>query len=288
MQNKTVKVCAKGKSLARKVCVACSILVATLVLGNLVRVDKVQAGGMSAPGFTPGIPVYADLPVGFYYVNQHLSAYRDPQNMDIRSNANVFFMYYQSPWELAGGPLSFVVAPTLFEVSSNPGPYRIGMYNTYFGAQISWATGIEGLRFGYRFSGYIPQDGEVAFDYGAIENRFGLSYDHNGISVLVNNIFGTPVGAGWADHAPDYYILDWHLLKSFGKWSVGPVGYASSDLDSAGRGFKQSQVAVGGLVGYNFGPLTLQGKLTQDVYEENYGAKETAFWTNIIIPIGVK
>ena len=288
MQNKIVKVCAKGKSLARKVCVACSILVATLVVGNLVSVNKVQAGGMSAPGFTAGIPVYADLPVGFYYVNQSLSSYRDPQNLDIRANANVFFMYYQSPWELAGGPLSFVIAPTLFEVSSNPGPYRIGMYNTYFGAQISWATGIEGLRFGYRFSGYIPQEDDVAFDYGAIENRFGFSYDHNGISALVNNIFGTPIGASWSDHAPDYYILDWHLLKSFGKWSVGPVGYASSDLDSAGRGYQQSQVAVGGLVGYNFGPLTMQGKLTQDVYEKNYGANETAFWTNIIIPIGVQ
>ncbi len=75
MQNKIVKVCAKGKSLARKVCVACSILVATLVVGNLVSVNKVQAGGMSAPGFTAGIPVYADLPVGFYYVNQSLSSY---------------------------------------------------------------------------------------------------------------------------------------------------------------------------------------------------------------------
>ncbi|HRP04450.1 MAG TPA: hypothetical protein PLV87_06020, partial [Opitutaceae bacterium] len=63
---------------------------------------------------------------------------------------------------------------------------RIGMYNTYLGAQISWATPIDGLRVGYRFSGYVPQGGEVAYDYGAIENRFGFTYGKDGLSILGN------------------------------------------------------------------------------------------------------
>lgn len=88
---------------------------------------ETRAGGMSAPGFTSGIPVYAKVPEGLYYLNQHASSYRDAYDLDIRANSNVFFFYYQSPWELAGGALSFVVAPTLFEVSTNSDPHRIGM-----------------------------------------------------------------------------------------------------------------------------------------------------------------
>ncbi len=240
---------------------------------------------MSAPGFTSGIPVYAKVPEGLYYLNQHASSYRDAYDLDIRANSNVFFFYYQSPWELAGGALSFVVAPTLFEVSTNSDPHRIGMYNTYLGAQISWATPIDGLRFGYRFSGYVPQGGEVAYDYGAIENRFGFTYGKDGISVLGNFVFGTPVGDDRDDHAPNYFLADFHVLKSFGKWTLGPVAHVSSDLSDDNPTGKQSQFALGGLVGYDFGPLTIQAKLTQDVYEKNYDAKETVLWTNIIVPI---
>jgi len=247
---------------------------------------------MSSPGFTSGIPVYAKVPEGLYYLNQHASSYRDPDDLDIRSNANVFFFYYQSPWELAGGALSFVVAPTLFEVStSSPTKstdHLFGMYNTYLGAQISWATPIDGLRFGYRLSGYVPQGGEVAFDYGAIENRFGFTYGKDGLSILANFIFGTPVGDDRDDHQPDYFLADFHILQSFGKWTLGPVAHVSSDLNDVGLAGEQSQFALGGLVGYDFGPLTIQTKLTHDVYEENYGAKETVLWTNIIVPINTR
>lgn len=268
-----VKRLAPGLAIAAAIAIGCG------------GISETEAAGMSAGGFTSGIPVYAKVPEGLYYLNQHSSSYRDPNDLDIRANTNVFFFYYQSPWELAGGALSFVVAPTLFEVSTSAGPHQIGMYNTYLGAQISWPTTIDGLRVGYRLSGYVPQSGEVAFDYGSIENRFGFTYGKDGISALGNFIFGTPVGDDRDDYAPDYFLADFHLLKTFDKWTLGPVAHVSADLSEAGRGFKQSQFALGGLVAYDFGPLTLQGKLTRDVYEKNYGAKETTFWTNIIVPI---
>jgi hypothetical protein len=249
---------------------------------------EANAGGMSAPGFTSGIPVYAKLPEGFYYLNQHSSGFRDIEGGDVRTNTNIFFLYYQSPWEVAGGSLSFVLAPTLFEVSTSPGERYAGFYNTYVGAQLSWPTGWEGLRVGYRISGYIPQGGEVAFDYGSIENRFGLTYGRNDWSVLANFIIGTPVGDGGADVAPNYFLADFHVLRTSGKWTFGPVAHVSADLSEPHAEYnRQSQLALGGLLGYDFGPLTLQAKLTRDVEERNYGSKETIVWTNIVIPLRV-
>ena len=54
------------------------------------------------------------------------------------------------------------------------------------------------------------------------------------------------------------------------------VGFYSSDLNTPILGYqKQSQFAMGGLLGYNFGPLVLQGWLTSNVYEKNYGGTFT-------------
>jgi len=41
---------------------------------------------------------------------------------------------------------------------------------------------------------------------------------------------------------------------------------------------------VGGLVGYNFGFMNVQGYVTRDVAERNYGGKETRGWLRIIVP----
>ncbi|KQO71500.1 hypothetical protein ASF20_17415 [Methylobacterium sp. Leaf88] len=42
---------------------------------------------------------------------------------------------------------------------------------------------------------------------------------------------------------------------------------------------------MGGLVGYNFGPVNLQAYVTQDVVERNYGGRETRGWLRVIVPI---
>ena len=75
--------------------------------------------------------------------------------------------------------------------------------------------------------------------------------------------------------------------KTFGKWEIGPVGYYSTDLNAPIAGYlKQSQFALGGLIGYNFGPVILQAYLTTDVYEQNYGGHDTRLWGRVIVPLG--
>ena len=81
--------------------------------------------------------------------------------------------------------------------------------------------------------------------------------------------------------------LDLTATKKFGKWEIGPVAYASWDLSSPIAGYsKQSQFAVGGLVGYDFGPVTLQVYVTTDVAQHNYGGYDTRGWGRIILPLG--
>ena len=51
------------------------------------------------------------------------------------------------------------------------------------------------------------------------------------------------------------------------------------------QGVKQSQFAVGGLVGYDFGSFSGNFKLTQVVSEQNYGYKDTTAWLTIVKPL---
>jgi hypothetical protein len=54
---------------------------------------------------------------------------------------------------------------------------------------------------------------------------------------------------------------------------------ASSDLSTPVPNYlKQSQFAMGGLVGYDFGPVILQGYVTSDVYQKNYGGTDVRGW----------
>lgn len=244
-----------------------------------------MAAGASTPGFTSGLPIYALLPEGLYFINQTTSSWRDVDGVDVRVNADILFFYYQSPFQLAGGDLSFVFAPTLLDVSTSVGPNTKGFYNTYLAAQISWPIA-EGLRFGYRIGGYVPQDNSVSFDYGVIEQRAGFTYLKDGWSILGNFMYGKPVGDKRIDAAPDYFLADFHVAHTIGKWTIGPVAHVSADLNDPIRGYaRQKQFAAGGLVAYDFGGATLQVKLTYDLYQKNYGGKETSLWTNLVVPL---
>jgi hypothetical protein len=70
------------------------------------------------------------------------------------------------------------------------------------------------------------------------------------------------------------------------------IAYGSWDLD-AGRNAssycvapcKQSQFAMGGLVGYDFGSFIAQAKLAADVAQENYAGKEVRGTLTIVKPL---
>ncbi len=86
---------------------------------------------------------------------------------------------------------------------------------------------------------------------------------------------------------PSFINLDLTATKRFGKWELGWVGFYSDDLSAPVPNYpKQSQFAMGGLVGYHFGPVILQTYLTTDTYEKHYGGVDTRGWARLIIELG--
>ena len=78
----------------------------------------------------------------------------------------------------------------------------------------------------------------------------------------------------------DYFNYDLALTHTFGKWEVGMIAYGSTDFGGYNAGYsasasttglaRQSQFALGGLMGYNFGPVIMQFIVSTDVYTQNY------------------
>jgi hypothetical protein len=250
-----------------------------------LAVTPAGAAGTSAPGFTSGIPVWAVAPEGLYYLNQTYSGFREVAGVDIRSNYNTFFFFWQTGATFLGADVGVVVAPTIADVSIEGAGSDFGLFNTYFAAQLSWDLGND-LYVGYRFGGYIPQKDKQSLDYGTIEHRAGASYLGNGWDLTANFMFGTPIGEKKLDLAPNYVLADFTATKKFGKFEIGPVAHFSADVSRPISFYKkEAQFAVGGLIGYDFGGANLNAKLTRDVYSKNRGFKDTIFWTNLSFPL---
>jgi hypothetical protein len=96
----------------------------------------------------------------------------------------------------------------------------------------------------------------------------------------------------------DVFSLEVTALQKFDEWSVGIVGYDQTQTtdDTAGghavpalaigpylissNGNKASEVAVGPLVGYDFGFVNLTAYYTRDVYHENT-IGGNSFWLRV-------
>jgi hypothetical protein len=143
----------------------------------------------------------------------------------------------------------------------------------------------------------------VAYSSNSLNQRFALSYTNDGWNLTANVIWGIqfdqvtnrpqtspcPVSPAIPSTGcnPNFVNVDLTATKRFGKWELGPVGYYSSDLSMPVPEYrKQSQFAMGGLIGYWFGPVILQAYVTSDVYQKNYGGRDIRAWTRIVIPLG--
>jgi hypothetical protein len=127
-----------------------------------------------------------------------------------------------------------------------------------------------------------------------------IAYNHDGWSLSANGFYGhsgNDVSTGLYNQ-PDTLSVDFAATKHLGKLELGLVGYASTDLNGANWNtyaigaaatavHYQSQLALGGLVGYDFGPVTGQLYVTRDVFENNYTGYDTRLWGRLIIPLWV-
>jgi len=258
------------------------------------------AGSVTQPGETVGVAAGAPLPPGFYFVNTGDWGCRNTSPNDTCVGVDIPVVAWSTPWQLLGARLQFLVATPVVEVGVQNSDFHSGVYNPLVSGQLAWDLG-NGWGFSYLLGAYFGVNSPVAFDSTSLNQRFALSYTGNGWNLTANAIWGIQFDSvtncnpafnpafsvGPCSINPNFLNVDLTATKKFGKWEIGPVGFYSTDLSSPIAGYlKQSQFAVGGLIGYDFGPLTLQAYLTTDVYEKNYGGHDTRIWGRIIVPLG--
>jgi len=255
------------------------------------------AGSVTQPGETVGLASGAPLPQGLYFVNT--GDWGNRSGVDTSLGVDIPVLAWSTPWTIFGGRVQFLIAGPVVEVGVHHATYLRGVYNPLVSGQLAWDLG-NNWGFSYLLGAYLGVDSEVAWSSTSLNQRFALSYTGNQLNLTANVIWGThfdhvtgspqlsPCPAPFALNGcnPDFLNVDLTASRKFGDWEFGLVAFGSTDLNSPIDGYlKQSQIAVGGLIGKSFGPVILQAYLTTDVYEKNYGGHDTRLWGRFIIPV---
>jgi hypothetical protein len=255
------------------------------------------AGSVTQPGETVGLAVGAPLPQGLYFVNT--GDWGNRSGVDTSVGVDIPVLAWSTPWTFLGARVQFLLAGPVVEVGVHNSNYLRGVYNPLVAGQLAWDLG-NNWGFSYLLGAYLDVHSEVAWSSTSLNQRFALSYTGDRWNLTANAIWGThvdhftgrpqlsPCPAPFALNGcnPDFLNVDLTASRKFGDWEFGLVAFGSTDLNVPIAGYqKQSQIAVGGLIGHSFGPVILQAYLTTDVYEKNYGGHDTRLWGRFIIPI---
>jgi hypothetical protein len=258
-------------------------------MGALSLCGVAHAGSLTQAGETSGLALGAALPEGIYFVNTaSYGTVRGLPGADLFVNIPV--IAWSTPWTLFGGRIeAYTAAPEVAE--GGRGFYVRAVYNPALLVGAAWNLG-GGFHFSNFVGGYAPVQNVLGAAHNSwiFNERFALTYLANGWNLTAHGIVGiagnTQTSGLSGQYQPDYFNLDLTAIKTIGKWELGAVGFYSTDINKPyARYAQQSQFALGGLVGYNFGGITLQAYVTRDVYQSNYGSYETRGWLRAIVPL---
>ena len=245
-----------------------------------------SAGSVSElqPGITTGIPLGVPLPPGMYDVTIGNAGTRNAPAgyVDDLYAAVPTWLLWSTPWTIAGGRVILDTATPYVDLTVKNGPHLNGLNNTLLDAQLKWDLG-GGFFGGVQAGVYLPNTSEISRNLTSFQGVGALTYLNDGWNLSSTLIYGT---GGTVDNVlyADWMNLDLTATKKFGKFEIGAVAFGSTDLNGPD---KLSQFALGGLVGYDFGPVNVQFKVTRDVYEQNYGSYDTRAWVTLYIPLWV-
>jgi len=268
-------------------------IVKTLAAGTMLAASTVTAfaGSELFPGISTGIPLGAPLPEGVYVIGIPTWGSRTTSPRTDVFAAAPAWLIWSTPWTIFGGRLLFDTVTPYVDARVPGVIHRSGFANTLLDAQLKWALG-DGFFGGIQTGVYLPVKNElvdigVAHDWSAFQGVAAFSYLKDGWNLSSTFVFGTGHDAlPGDDPAPSWVNVDLTATKKFDKFEVGAVAFGSADLNAPFAGYaNQSQFAVGGLVGYDFGRVNVQLKLTTDVYEKNYAGRDTRVWANVVIPL---
>ncbi len=256
-----------------------AVAVSALLLG--FGAEQAQAASAAQPGQTIGLPTGAQLPIGLILLDTSSFGIRNTQPHQTENNINLPGIVWVPGVHLFGGRLHLIfIQPAVVTKPASGARTMSGIGVPLVAAQRDWKL-TPNFSVSYLLGGYLPIDTQFVINQGSLQQRFAASYLGDGLNLTANLLYGTyfdPTNAQGVTY-PDFLNLDLTAVKSFGKWQLGPVAFGSVDLPVNRPGYRrQAQIAVGGLVGYNFGDWFLQGYVTRDIVEQNYGGYDTRGW----------
>ena len=200
---------------------------------------------------------------------------------------------------------AFIVQPYVSNAADIPGAAidirnETGFHNTFISPiNLSWNLG-GGLFTSAGFGFYAPTGtvcnanavlpstagtGCPGLDSWTFQPRWAFSYLGDGWNITANIAYEWNTENQNTGYTSGNLLYgDFTVTKKFGNWELGPVAYfvhqTSRDRDPLGvyalfptpiGDRKSEQFAIGGLVGYDFGPVKLNVIATEDVYARNTG-----------------
>lgn len=261
-----------------------------------------------APGSTIGLPLGAQLPPGFFA--GVLSSYYHADVVDgsgHKSGRPHFIAKSVTPaltwtpgFDILGGRYSMTVTQPINDLKVNGGGAFIdakGLANPYVApASLSWMLA-PGLFVSSGVGMYLPVGSdEIRNHFWTFEPQLAVSYLGDGLDLTLHAALDINTKNSLTDYTTgDRLYVDVTATKKFGNWEIGPVGYVVSQVsadDNDGHAYGPAQptfgetqrIALGGMIGYDFGPAAVRGYFTDEIYARN-GSDGPRGWLGITFPI---
>lgn len=275
-------------TLARGVRAAAALAI-LLGSASFAAADSIQRAGL-----TTGIPEGFGRTPGFYVASMVDFGLRSSDPSITKQLVGIpMFFTWSTPWDIGNTHVSVKAAPFVGVTLDAPGLSTTRPYNPYVSVWFSWFLGNgwnlsigEGAQIG--FSNDLTK--AIGRDFTAFQQNVALSYVRNNWNITTNTFFTTGRERDTGSQ-PRTFNVDFTAIKRVYRKEYGVIGYGVWDVNSPsvgylGGGEKQSEVAVGGYWGYFIGNLiTLNGRLTTDLYENNYGGRDTRLTFMALFPL---
>ena len=282
--------------------------------------------GYAQPGETMGVSLLSPLPEGVFFADledygrSHVNAALPSSNTGV--GVNIPVIIWSTPFSFYNTRLEFILA-TPFAHFDGAGLDRVGAIDVGFGPLLAhdFGNGLTGgigalIRSPDASANIQDLSGRTATE---VDIRQSLQYKvtggaFNGITLIENAFFTSclcrnygPVtttanGATGVSVQNDLFAGDFAIEKTIGKLTVGFTGFGNIDTDNknglnrtlAPGGFPQGErnVALGGLINYDFGKFTLTGIVTRSVISSPVVpgvafSAETRGWLRLVVPLYV-
>lgn len=261
-------------------------------------------GWQQKPGITLGGGSAATPPPGVYMFTQFLSYQANlvgptapavggvPTRINTNSvSAGLLFV---PGWEFLGATYNAVIVqPVISATVTAPANFnQAAAHNTYIvPVELSWRLGGSGFFVKTGLGIYVP-DGSIEGPTGlnsignpwwTFQPEFVVSYIKDGWNLTANTFMEINTENSITQYRTGNFLhAEFSAIKSFGKWSIGPVAYYAGQVsdDRASPTFYGGTLnanqrfntwAVGGRVSYDFGPVTVNVWGLNEVYTDVRG-----------------